>query len=80
MNLKTLHIILHYLQLTEISSVPFLWHSTNKCKLVRSYITNIKQNVEIKSCNTTQNFFSEWGTLKYGVIQGSILETLLFTI
>ena len=28
----------------------------------------------------TQNFFSDWGTLKHGVLQGSIIGPLLFDI
>ena len=46
----------------------------------RSYLTNRRQKVEVKSPNTAQNFFSDWGTLKYGVTQGSILGPLLFII
>jgi len=44
----------------------------------RSYVTNIRQKVEVKSTNTAQNFVSDWGTLKYGVPQESILWPLLF--
>jgi hypothetical protein len=32
----------------------------------KSYLTNRRQKVEIKSSNATQNFFSDWGTLKHG--------------
>ena len=42
----------------------------------KSYLTNRRQKVEIKSRNATQNVFSDWGTLK----QGSILGPLLFII
>ena len=45
-----------------------------------SYLTNRRQKVEVKSHNATQNFFSDWGTLKIGVPQGSILRPLLFII
>jgi hypothetical protein len=34
----------------------------------RSYLTNSRQKVEIKSLNTTISFFSDWGTLKHGVL------------
>jgi hypothetical protein len=44
----------------------------------RSYISNIRQKLEVKSPYTAQNFFSDWCTLKYGVSQGSILGSLLF--
>jgi hypothetical protein len=44
----------------------------------RSYLTNRRQKAEVKSPMTTQNFFSDWGTLKHGVLQGSIIAPLLF--
>jgi hypothetical protein len=31
----------------------------------RFYLTNRRQKVEVKSRNTSQNSFSEWGILKY---------------
>jgi hypothetical protein len=43
----------------------------------KSCLTNRRQKVEIKSRNATQNFFSDWGTRKHGVPQGSILGPLL---
>jgi len=39
----------------------------------RFCFTNRRQKVAINSPNTTQNFFSNWGTLKHGAPQGSIL-------
>jgi hypothetical protein len=36
----------------------------------RSYLTNRRQKVKIKSPSSTQNFFSDWGTLKHGVPKG----------
>jgi len=44
----------------------------------RSYLTNGRQEVEVKSHNTAQNCFSAWSTLKNGVPQGSIFGRLLF--
>jgi len=44
----------------------------------RSYLTNRKQKVEIKSHNSTHNLVSDWGILKHGVPRGSILGPLLF--
>jgi hypothetical protein len=46
----------------------------------RSYLTNRRQKVEIRSPRSTQNFFSDCGTLKHGVPQRSILGPLSFTI
>jgi hypothetical protein len=46
----------------------------------RFYLTNRRQKVEIKSPNSTQNFFSDWGILKCGAPKGSILGPLLFLV
>jgi retron-type reverse transcriptase len=49
-------------------------------KWFRSYLTDRKQKVEVKSPKNNQNFFSNWGTIKHGVPQGSIVGPLLFII
>jgi hypothetical protein len=46
----------------------------------KSYLTNRKQQVEIKSPNSTHNLVSDWGILKHRVPQGSILGPLLFLV
>jgi hypothetical protein len=46
----------------------------------RSHLTNGRQKVEIRSPSSTQNFFSDWGTLKHGVPHRSILGLVLFII
>jgi hypothetical protein len=46
----------------------------------RSYLANRRQKVEIRSPSSTQNFFSDWHTLKHGVPHRSILGPLLFII
>jgi len=44
----------------------------------RSYVTNRIQKVQVKTPNIAQTFFSDWGTMKHGVPQGSVLRPLLF--
>jgi hypothetical protein len=48
--------------------------------LVQILLTNRRKKGEVTSPNSTQNFFSEWGTMKHGVPQGSILGCLLLII
>jgi hypothetical protein len=35
---------------------------------LRTYLTNRRQKVEVKSPDTTKTFFSDWDTLKLGVL------------
>ena len=46
----------------------------------RFYLTNRRENVEVKSPNTAQNIFCNWGTLNYAVPHWSILGPLLLII
>jgi hypothetical protein len=48
--------------------------------VVQSYLTDRNQKIEIKSSNSVQSIYSNWGTVKYVVPQSSILGPLLFII
>jgi hypothetical protein len=69
MNHEILLVKLHFYEIVGVSEDWF-----------RSCLINRRQKVEIKSPNTTNHFFSVWGTLKHGVSQGSILGPILFII
>ena len=49
-------------------------------KWFESYLTNRKQRVDVTSQNHQHKFSSNWGMIKYGIPQGSILGPLLFII
>jgi hypothetical protein len=42
-------------------------------KWFRFSVTGRKQKVKVKPPNNTQTFFSNWGAIKHGVLQGSVL-------
>jgi hypothetical protein len=49
-------------------------------KWFRSYLTDRKQTVELKSPGNSLQFLSNWLTIKHGIPQGSILGPLLFML
>jgi hypothetical protein len=44
----------------------------------KSYLTDRKQKIGIKSPYTTQSTCSNWGTIEHGIPQGPILGPLFF--
>jgi hypothetical protein len=46
----------------------------------RSYLTDERKEVETKPSNDSCNFFSGRGRIRHGVLQGSILGSILFII
>jgi hypothetical protein len=63
-----------------LSKLQFYGISGTILKWFISCVTDRKQKLEIKSPKYTQNFDSDWETIKHGVSQGSILGPLLFII
>jgi hypothetical protein len=72
---KAFDCVNHEILLTKLSSYGIQESAAN---WFRSYLTNRGQRVEIKSSKNTQKFCSNWGMIKYGVPQWSILGPLLF--
>jgi hypothetical protein len=46
----------------------------------RSYLSNRKQRVEVKSSNASNIIYSNWGRVKQGAPQGSVLGPIFFNI
>ena len=49
-----------------------------KLQISSGSIQLTKNTVRIKSPNATQNFLTEWGTLKHRIPQGTILQPSMF--
>jgi len=52
----------------------------NTNALLRSYLGDRYQTVLLKNSSSNNTSFSEWGKIKHGVPQGSILRPLFFLI
>jgi len=63
-----------------LSKLNFYEITGNACEWIKSNLRNGYQRVEIKNKNFSHKTFSDWGYLKHGVSQGSILGTLLFLL
>jgi hypothetical protein len=53
-------------------------HNLSTANWFWSCLTNRRQKVGVQSCNRTQKFFSDWGTLKHGVPQGPLLFIYIY--
>jgi hypothetical protein len=74
---KAFHCLNQEILLAKIHSYEIQGESEN---WFRSYLTNRREKVEVKSPNTAQIFFCNWGTLNYAVLQCLILGPLLLII
>jgi hypothetical protein len=59
-------------------NVYALTGKANEC--IKSYLKNRYQRVEIKNKNFSPYTFSDWGIIRHGVPQGSILGPLIFLL
>jgi hypothetical protein len=50
-----------------LTKLYFFWHSRSNSKLVQ-ILPNRKQKIQIKSSNSTQSTYSDWGIMKHGVL------------
>ena len=63
-----------------LSKLNFCGTSGNTYEWIKSYLSNRFQRVEIKNTNPIHKTFSDWGVIKYGIPQGSILGPFLFLL
>jgi hypothetical protein len=63
-----------------VTKLHFYGIQGTAAKWFRSYLTDRKQTVELKSQENNLHFFSNWLTTKHGIPQGSILGPLLFIL
>jgi hypothetical protein len=56
------------------------YYCQNSGQWFKSYLHDRKQHVQIKSPDSNNTTYSNWGVIKHGVPQGSILGPLLFLI
>jgi hypothetical protein len=61
-------------------SKPNFHEIQGKARQWVKYLSGTKQRVEIKSSNSNDNTFSDWGIVKHAVSQGSVLNPLLFLL
>jgi hypothetical protein len=64
----------------SLSKLLYYGKSGKAKLLLKSYLQNRHQRVQIINSYLNCNTVSEWTKIKYGVLQGSILGTLLFLV
>jgi hypothetical protein len=63
-----------------LSKCEFYGFKSKTNALLRSYLSDRYQRVLINNSSSNNTTFSEWGKIKLGVLQGSILGPLFFLI